>query len=375
MNQAEQIQENPKVLTKCHLSGYSFTTLLNVLRKNNFKIDSHYLPRLAYCMLFSLAKSPLNLIEAIKYKNRIRSTAVKAPPIFILGHWRSGTTLLYRLLSSDPQFGFLSMGHALFPSNYWVGSKVLRTLLMKKAPKKRLQDNMPFHIDFPGELEFALSGLSSVSFYPGFLHFPNHADKYEKYLSCQNISEQEKKKISNTIRHIIQKETLYRDGQQLVIKNPTDTARIKLLLDLFPDAKFVSIHRHPYDVISSTLKMLKVGLPVTTLQKLPSVAELQQIVMSRYKTLYNAYLEQKDLIPKNQLFEIRFEDFVTTPLDHLKNLYQHLQLPNFDVAAEKFKAYFDVNKDYKSDRYNVNEPLKSQIDSELAFAFRAFGYD
>lgn len=375
MLNTDQIIENPKVLTKCHLSGYSFSTLLGVLRKNNFKVSASYIPRLIYCMLFSLAKSPVNMIEALKYRKLIRSTVVETPPIFILGHWRSGTTLLYRLLARDPQFGSISMGHALFPSNYWIGNKILRALLNKKVPKKRLQDSMPFHIDLPGELEFAISGLSSVSFYPGFLHFPNHANIYEKYLSCQDISIREKKTLANTIRYIIQKETLYQNGRRLVIKSPVDTARIKLLLELFPDAKFIHIHRNPYSVIPSTMKMLKVGLPLTTLQKLPRIDELQQIIINRYKIVYQAYLNQKGLIPKNQLIEVKFENFVKNPLDHLGNIYKHLQMPNFEVAAEKFKEYFDTNKNYKSDQYDIHQTLKHQIDSELAFIFQELGYD
>ena len=35
--------------------------------------------------------------------HRIRSAKLKEPPLFVLGHWRSGTTLLHELLMLDPR--------------------------------------------------------------------------------------------------------------------------------------------------------------------------------------------------------------------------------------------------------------------------------
>ena len=43
----------------------------------------------------------------------------------------------------------------------------------------------------------------------------------------------------------------------MVLKSPVHVARVKLLLAMFPDAKFVYGHRHPLEV-SSTL-VAKVG--------------------------------------------------------------------------------------------------------------------
>src|SRR5262245_54323896 len=45
-------------------------------------------------------------LESLVYSSRIRDTKVERPPIFVLGFWRSGTTLLHNLITSDPQFTF-----------------------------------------------------------------------------------------------------------------------------------------------------------------------------------------------------------------------------------------------------------------------------
>jgi len=56
--------------------------------------------------------------------------------------------------------------------------------------------------------------------------------------------------------YFIRKVQLFRGTEKrLLLKSPVHTARIKLLLKLFPDAQFVYIHRNPYDVFRSAVNM------------------------------------------------------------------------------------------------------------------------
>ncbi len=52
----------------------------------------------------SCANSVLNLAERAVFGRRVARVRLDHPPLFILGHWRSGTTLLHNLLARDPQF-------------------------------------------------------------------------------------------------------------------------------------------------------------------------------------------------------------------------------------------------------------------------------
>ena len=56
-------------------------------------------------MVVCLIHSILGAIQKLVYGRRIRRTTLR-PPIFILGHWRTGTTLLHELLSLDPRHGY-----------------------------------------------------------------------------------------------------------------------------------------------------------------------------------------------------------------------------------------------------------------------------
>jgi omega-hydroxy-beta-dihydromenaquinone-9 sulfotransferase len=48
-----------------------------------------------------------------------------------------------------------------------------------------------------------------------------------------------------------------RTGRQIVFKSPHHTGRIKLLHQMYPDAKFIHVTRHPFTFFPSTLRMYR----------------------------------------------------------------------------------------------------------------------
>ena len=173
----------------------------------------------------------------------------------------------------------------------------------------------------------------------------------------------------------MKKEVKFQNAQQLVIKSPPNTARVKSLLSLFPNAKFVHIFRSPYSVFCSTMKLMRLSLPLTTLQALPSEAMLEDIIIERYKIIYRAYLRDRALIPAENLVEVRFEDFIKDPMAGMENIYTKLGINSFSDAKESFKEYFEEQKSHRVDSYEMSKTVKEKLERELNFAFKAFGYD
>ena len=72
-----------------------------------------------------LISLPFTFLQFILFSKKIRKTVISKDPVFILGHYRSGTTYLQKLMVSDKQFGFLSNYDALFAnSNLLFGRKM-----------------------------------------------------------------------------------------------------------------------------------------------------------------------------------------------------------------------------------------------------------
>src|SRR5260370_28128800 len=92
-------------------SGITLSRWLRILRDNDFAVDFPYWTRALGITLSSLSNTAQAWWENRVYGDRTRNTKVESP-LFILGIWRSGTTLLHNLLTRDERFAY--------PNNYQV---------------------------------------------------------------------------------------------------------------------------------------------------------------------------------------------------------------------------------------------------------------
>ena len=168
-------------------------------------------------------------------------------------------------------------------------------------PEKRRQDNFILDVDGPGEEEFGIANMIPYSFYHG-LSFPNKRKFYTRYIALDDVPPNVVRKWKRTYLYYLRKLTLDSGGKQLVLKNPPNTARVKLLLELFPNAKFINICRNPYNVFPSTVKMYNNLIPPFFLQK-PDTEKPDDVIFDIYEDMHRKYFEEKHLIPEENLVE------------------------------------------------------------------------
>jgi len=126
--------------------------------------------------------APLVGAEWLRRRHQIDAVELDDEPVFIIGHWRSGTTHLHNLMSLDPQFGCLRMFEALAPDCSVSTRGWLPRLLAKTVPTKRPMDNMEWPMDAPQEEEIPLAKMTPYSWYLQFL-FPKQAiPTFERYV-------------------------------------------------------------------------------------------------------------------------------------------------------------------------------------------------
>lgn len=70
--------------------GYSFRILIDLIRKN--KVHFRYYPRILAILIVNLVHFPFRAYERAIINPRIKKKSIIKDPVFILGHWRSGTT-------------------------------------------------------------------------------------------------------------------------------------------------------------------------------------------------------------------------------------------------------------------------------------------
>ena len=114
-------------------------------------IAPRYLVKAIVSTVLSMMTSPLRLAERVFFKARVDSTSVTEPPVFILGHWRTGTTFLHDLLVQDREMGYVSLFQTIAPESFFVGQKTLQPLAALGAPKTRPMDNVVLRMGGPQE--------------------------------------------------------------------------------------------------------------------------------------------------------------------------------------------------------------------------------
>ena len=280
-------------------------------------------------------------------------------------------------MCQDENLGYLSTFQAMAPGFCLVGGTTIKRFLAKQAKSRyptRLIDSIPLAFDGPQEDEFALANLSPHSFVHTF-SFPRRAQEiFERCVLFDGPSQSTRSQWIDTYLALLRKVTLASGGKRLVVKNCAHTARIKTLLDLFPDAKFVHIFRNPYDVFLSTLYAHRTVLPRSQLQEIePDHVETN--VLGFYNQLMNRFLTDKSLIPPGNLVEIRFEDLEASPLAQLRHVYDGLGLPGFAAAESGFRAYIDSVADYRKNAYELDANVIAKVNRHWQLAFDQWGYD
>jgi len=167
-------------------------------------------------------------------------------------------------------------------------------------PTKRPMDNMKLSLQTAQEDEFAIATLCTISPQTGDCFMSNYK-YYYKFLTFKGVSTALINRWKDAFMLFLKKLTVKYPNKRMLLKSPHHTARIKIILEMFPDAKFVTITRNPYTVYQSTMHLMNTLYPQNYLQ-IPPLDKFSDIAIDRYVEMCNAYFEQKDLIPKGNLF-------------------------------------------------------------------------
>lgn len=332
-----------KLKTISHLlSGSSLTNLIVVLFKNRNQVPLKFLPQVLLIFIIPVLFFPLHLIEKLLFSDRIKKTPITKDPIFIIGHFRSGTTYLHNLFSQDRQFGFPTTYQCFLPGVFLTGKDFLKAIHKTTLPDKRPMDDVKLDSDFPQEEEYVISGLSPYSYYQSYF-FPKKMNRY--FTSYALVSPEILVKWEKKYHFLVKKFTYACQGKQLILKNPVNTVRLKHLINIFPDAKFIYMYRDSGQVLNSTYKLFDRMWALYSFQEIGD-NEMKTNIQAIYNQTLLAYNEQKKLIKKQNLVEVEYDSFIKNPFTEIERIYRELQLPGFELAKDGFANYIIEQSSY-----------------------------
>ncbi len=339
----------------------------------NGGVPRRYWGKLAGILAISALTAPLRVAERLGYgPARMARVSIDHPPLYIHGFGRSGTTHLHNLLAQDPAFGFVSTFQAVAASLFLIGRGRLERLIERAMPATRPMDNMAVSMDLPQEEEVALANTSHLS-WMHHLSFPHRAREYIGKYAAMQLSDAELVRWERTYLDVLRKATLASGGRRLVLKSPTNLGRTKVLLRLFPDAKFIHIVRNPYVVHQSMTHLYRRMIPVCQLHDVDFDA-VDAAMRESYATMLRQYLEDRESIPSGNLAEVRFEDLERAPMAEMERLYTELALPGWVTARERMREYLGSLSGYRKNTYRIDPETIEIVDREWGFAVEAWGY-
>jgi len=352
-----------------------FLPLPELLRlRARHAVDPEYRRRLRARLIFSALVEPVRWYERLRYDGTLRRTEIAEPPIFVLGFGRSGTTHLHNLMWKDGRFGVVTNYQANVHPIALTGRGWLQSYLAGKMPAKRPMDNVAISLDGPQEEEIALVNATADA--PlHFMSFPRALPGiYERWVTDLGADARDVERWKRQYLEVVKKATILAEGRRLVLKTPPNTARVPVLLELFPEARFVHIVRSPYRVYQSMRNMYRKMLPGQVLQRF-AWEDIDAWVVDAYRRLMTKYLDDRKRIAPGHLIEIRYEDLDERPLEVLPDVYRTLDLPDFEVVRPTITTYLEGLGEFEKNRFSYPADVVETVNASWGFALEAFGYE
>jgi omega-hydroxy-beta-dihydromenaquinone-9 sulfotransferase len=350
--------------------GCDFFAWLHLLARNRFAVHWSHVYIAIIITLVSVWHTVLRHLQELLYGEEIARTPIDRAPIFIIGHWRAGTTLLHELLVLDPRHTYPTTYECLEPNHFLLTETFFQRWMRFLLPSHRPMDNMPAGWERPQEDEFALCMLGQPSPYLA-IAFPNSLRGTSHALEL-DLKPRELKQWKRTFLRFI-RQLSFKSPRRIVLKSPPHSCRIRVLLELFPRARFIHLVRNPYVVFPSTVNLWKSLYRTHGLQH-PTFVGLDEQVFGTFVHLYSRLEEERGLIPASQFYELRYEDLIRDPVGQMRDLYNHLGIDGFEIVLPRLREYLAMAEGYATNRYGLSCEQKAEITRRWGHVIRRYGY-
>ena len=277
-----------------------------------------------------------------KYLQRLEN--IEFQPVFILGLHRSGTSILYKMLTSTDAFNSVTAYHLIkydqllsnhINKNEEAAKTELNNFLKERGQTDRGIDKLKINAEFAEEYGFVLGQKTN-----------------QMHITTKNL--QLFIELAKKIQFISE------NKKPILLKNPYDLSNFLYIRKIFPNAKFIFIHRHPFKTLSSLNKAVKLLYkqrnPYTsllyrdynTVYENPILLYPFRFIISNYSpfgtiylTMFSAnsvkqYMKNIHKLPEKHYISITYEKLCKNPQNTMAEILQFLKIKTENIDFTSF---------------------------------------
>lgn len=334
------------------VTGIRFGKLHRLLHRNKCSWTFKTVFRYLILLQNSFWSSFFYRRDLLKFGKQIREFPLPKDPIFIIGHWRTGSTYLHQLMNLDPALSAPTLYQTALPEGFITARPYYAPIMKQFIGKHRPFDNTKAGIDEPQECEFALFRMTGDSPMERLL-FPLN----EKYFLLQeevtfNPGGDSALRWESALKDYYRKLAWY-TGKRLLLKNPFHSMRLPVLKKIFPDARFIHIYRNPTAVVPSTIRMWTTVSSHNAMNHNGCPPKVEEVA-GFYKTLLQEVHKELAGLPAQQQVAVSYEELVAQPVETLQRIYQSLDIPFSAAFENRLKQYLEQNRNYEKNTYQLS---------------------
>jgi hypothetical protein len=285
----------------------------------------------------------LGVVDTLRRHPEILEQEIAAP-MFIVGLPRSGTSILFELLSQDPEVGVPLMWEALQPcpppeaATYATDPRIetahqLFTQWSRVAPEFAGMHEM--RGDIPAECGLLMAG-TFVSDHIASLH---QTPAYSAWCAGADY-----RPVYEYHRQVLQILQWKNPRKRWLLKAPEHQVHLQTLLAVYPDACIVQTHRDPIKCMASTTSLMGTLYHMRSDQPFHAQSFENIIMGEATAARLEQVIEQREqgIVPASNITDSRYQDLMNDPLECIESIYAHFDMALSNEARARMLAYLEA---------------------------------
>ena len=308
-------------------------------------------------------------------------------PVFIIGHPRSGTTMLHRSLTVTEDFVVFKFWHLMFPS---LTSRKLLGPLMDSLIRQGKDVIVPktvghlFSLGAVDEEDFLFLFHALTQFYPPLSGLAFSEQDFDDIVFCDALPAKLRRESMAWFDGCLRRQMLFTGRQRVVTKMNYSALRVRTLLEAYPDARIVYLVRSPLDTIPSHLSLHQNACYHQWGKDRIPPSALRRYIQRRYEHNVSLYRYVEDLLaagnlPESQVITVRYEDMMQDLEGEVGRVAAFCNLDLSDSLRRSLTEQAEVQRGYKREHSNHKMEdfglTKADVLRDLGFIFDRYGFD